>query len=140
MDLLLKRKWYTDRSTIGELWRDGTFECFTLEDVVRPAGVKVPGRTAIPAGRYQVQVTFSNRFQRQMPLLLNVPNFAGVRIHCGNTDKDTEGCILVGRNRLTDAIGRSREAYAALFPRIDEAAKHATVFITIQDAQGSTTA
>src|SRR2546423_440555 len=94
MQLQLKRKTFTDKSTIGELAVNGVFECFTLEDVVRPE--KIKRETAIPAGRYEIAITFSDKFQKFLPLLLNVPNYEGVRIHSGNRPEDTEGCILVG--------------------------------------------
>ena len=100
MDLKVLRKELTARSTIGELHVDGKFECFTLEDAVRP--VKIKGVTAIPSGVYEVVVNFSQRFRRPLPLLLNVPNFDGVRIHAGNTDADTEGCLLVGKTKGAD--------------------------------------
>ena len=90
MELTLTRTDFTNDSTIGELSVNGKFECFTLEDKVRP--VKIKGMTAIPAGAYEVVINFSERFQRPLPLLLNVPNFDGIRIHAGNTAKDTEGC------------------------------------------------
>ncbi len=111
MQLRLVRHTFTQQSTVGNLEVDGTFECFTLEDVVRP--VKLAGVTAIPAGHYEVVVTYSERFKRPMPLLLKVPDFDGVRIHWGNTDKDTEGCILVGRSKSADFIGESRAAFAS---------------------------
>jgi hypothetical protein len=66
-------------------------------------------------------VTFSNRFQKPLPLLLAVPGFSGVRIHSGNTAADTEGCILVGAsdgNPGDGWLGRSREAFATLFAKI----------------------
>lgn len=129
MELLLKRKWFTDKSTIGELSVNGAFECYTLEDKVRT--VKIAGRTAIPAGRYEVAVNFSNRFQKLMPLLLNVPNFEGIRIHSGNTQDDTDGCILVGKTRDTDFVGNSRSTFAALFAKIRAAVTSEKVFIRI---------
>lgn len=95
---------------------DGEFQCFTLEDVERE--YKIAGETAIPVGSYPVDVTYSPRFKHLMPLILDVPNFSGVRIHWGNTPDDTEGCILVGKTRGTDFIGKSREAYALIFPQI----------------------
>src|SRR4051794_1532912 len=106
MDLKVIRKQFTDKSTIGDLFINDQFECFTLEDVVRP--VKIKGMTAIPAGIYEVVINFSERFRKLLPLLLNVPTFDGIRIHPGNTDKDTEGCILVGQMKQKDSIGNSR--------------------------------
>jgi len=119
--------------TIGEMTVDGVFEAFTLEDVVRPAGApKVYGQTAIPAGRYEVTITFSPHFQRQLPLLLNVPGFEGIRIHPGNVPADTDGCILVGQGRNAKSISASRAAFDALFPKIQAAvAAHEPVFLTI---------
>ena len=129
MDILLTREPSTAACTLGSLAIDGEFECFTLEDIVRP--VKIKGMTAIPAGDYEVVVTFSARFNRPLPLLLAVPNFDGVRIHPGNTAKDTEGCILVGQKKGTDQILQSRAAFDALFPKIAAAASREKIFIQI---------
>jgi hypothetical protein len=119
MKLRLLRTWPDEACTIGQLLVDGVATCFTLEDVVRPPGApKVFGETAIPAGTYQVIVTHSPHFGRDLPLLVNVPDFEGVRIHPGNVAADTEGCILVGMDRLADSIGRSRLAFEPLFGRI----------------------
>jgi len=126
MKLLLKRLHRTDVSTIGELYVDGVFECYTLEDIERD--VKIKSETAIPKGSYKVMITMSNRFKRHMPLLLNVPNFEGVRIHAGNTNHDTEGCILVGMTRSKDFIGKSRKAYDKLFKKMQNA-KNITIEI-----------
>lgn len=120
MHLTLQRTEHTADSTIGRLSIDGEPFCYTLEDVVRD-GPKVFGQTAIPAGLYQVVITFSPHFQRDLPLLVNVPGFEGVRIHPGNTAADTEGCILVGMDKLADSIGHSRVAFDALFPKIQAA-------------------
>ena len=111
----------TSACTIGKLFVDGVFECYTLEDVVRHDGVKVYGETAIPAGTYVVVITFSNRFQRDLPLLVNVPDFSGIRIHAGNVAADTHGCLLVGQHRLDASITHSRDAFNALFPKIRHA-------------------
>lgn len=103
MILYLLRNLYTDHSTRGILLINNKIFCYTLEDTVRPKGAdKVPGQTAIPAGRYEVILNFSNRFQKIMPLLLNVPGFVGIRIHGGNTAADTEGCILTAYNIVAD--------------------------------------
>jgi hypothetical protein len=130
MELLLQRNHGTTGYTAGRLYQ---LECFTLEDQERAQ--KIPGKTAIPAGRYEVIVDFSNRFQRPLPLLLNVPGFTGIRIHPGNTANDTEGCILVGADdgNPNDAwLGHSREAFNSLFAKIQTAiAAGQKVWITI---------
>jgi hypothetical protein len=113
-----------DVCTLGELVINGTHECYTLEDVVRPDGEKVFGKTAIPYGTYLVVATFSQHFQRDLPLLVNVPNFSGVRIHPGNTAADTEGCLLVGETKGYDAISQSRFAFDKLFRKIRDALDH----------------
>jgi hypothetical protein len=108
--------------TIGEMLVDGEHECWTLEDVVRPDGAaKVFGQTAIPYGTYPVVITFSPHFQRDLPLLVGVPNFEGVRIHPGNTAADTEGCLLVGTGKTASSVTGSRDAFNALFPKIGNA-------------------
>lgn len=117
MILHLVRKWFTEVSTIGELFVDGQWECYTLEDAVRE-GPKIPGKTAIPEGTYGVIITPSVRFKKDMPLICDVPEFSGVRIHSGNTSEDTEGCILVGQTRGEDCIGRSRMAFDLLFAKM----------------------
>ena len=87
--------------TIGRLFVDGKYFCDTLEDRCRDLDKekKVMNETAIPEGTYEVIVNVSARFKRKLPLLLDVPHFSGIRIHRGNTDKDTSGCILVGENK-----------------------------------------
>lgn len=101
MELLLERRYLKEAYTIGCLSVDGTRFCDTLEDRVRDLRLepKVPGKTAIPAGRYEVVVCHSPRFGRLLPRLLDVPGFTGVLIHRGNAAADTSGCILVGENR-----------------------------------------
>lgn len=119
MKLTLKRQKSTLKATLGELYIDDVFQCYTLEDVVRK--VKVQDKTAIPFGTYEVIINYSKRFKRMMPLLLNVPNFAGVRIHSGNTAEDTEGCILVGKKFSIDKVLDSRAAYSDLFKKMSAA-------------------
>ena len=118
MEIVVKRQPSANGCTIGSMSIDGVFECYTLEDVVRPAGEKVYGQTAIPPGRYRIQLTMSNRFKTVLPLLENVPNFEGVRIHPGNTAADTDGCILVGQSKTSNSIGGSRAAFDRLFARL----------------------
>jgi len=113
MELKLIREDFTEDSTIGKLYINGVFHCYTLEDKVRK--VKIKNITAIPTGKYEVIINFSNRFQQMMPLLLNVPNFQGVRIHWGNYSKDTEGCILIGDSKKVNFIGNSKTQYNKLF-------------------------
>lgn len=121
MKLDLVRFRFNENATIGKLAVDGVFECNTLEDVVREPFVKIPGRTAIPAGSYIVMIDWSKRFQRMMPLLLAVPEFQGIRIHPGNTAGDTNGCILVGRWEGDERVGMSRIAFDKLFAKLDAA-------------------
>ena len=123
MVILLKRFEFGTNYTIGRMFLDGKFECFTLEDKVREVGAeKVPGETAIPFGTYTVILNKSQRFDRLMPLLLDVPGFEGIRIHYGNTDKDTEGCILVGANWAgTDFISNSQVAFGNVMNRLKAA-------------------
>lgn len=103
--------------TIGKLYIDNQYFCDTLEDVVRKDGEKVYGKTAIPSGMYRVKKTFSPRFKKVLPEILEVPNFSGVRIHSGNTAKDTEGCILLGLNKTKGAVINSQDAVAFFLDR-----------------------
>lgn len=105
MNLKLVREIRTENSTIGKLYLDGKFFCYTLEDKERD--VKIYGETAIPKGFYDVIINKSVRFKRELPLLLNVKGFDGVRIHRGNSKKDTLGCVLVGYKLGVDFIGDS---------------------------------
>lgn len=135
------RRWLTDKSTIGELSIDGKRVCFVLEDVYRGDDPKdkQAGKTAIPCGTYEVVITHSPRFGVDMPLLLNVPGFTGVRIHAGNDADDTDGCLLVGFDRGPDQVLRSKFAYAAVFQEIQAArAKGELVHIAIHLAKEQT--
>jgi hypothetical protein len=127
MEIKLVRRWASANATIGELSiataAGDTFECFTLEDVVRPDGVKVKGKTAVPRGRYRVTLEPSPKFHGAIrPRLHDVPDFEGILIHEGNTAENSEGCILVGRTRREDFIGESRFALKALQEKLDRAA------------------
>lgn len=133
MELIVTRKWKTEKSSIGELLINGAFECYTLEDRERGTKEKkVFGSTAIPLGRYEIAITFSNNFQTYLPLLLKVPGYEGVRIHPGNTDADTLGCILVGCGKGKDLISESRKAFNSLFKKMKAVSKKEKIFITIK--------
>jgi hypothetical protein len=125
MHLTLRRASSDTHRTFGELLIDGVFECYTLEDSIRPK--KIPGKTAIPAGQYAVALTWSERFQTKLPLVIGVPGFEGIRIHAGNTEADTEGCILVGKDRTKDRIIASRLALAALLTKLNGRAAALTI-------------
>lgn len=129
--LSLVRKWRFDDCTIGVMHIDGVKECFTLEDAVRPPGIKIMKRTAIPPGKYPVRVTWSPRFRRYLPILDNVPDFLGVRLHAGNLPSQTDGCILVGRKLGNRRILESALALERLYKRIVKA-EHAGEGIMIE--------
>ena len=137
MELALKRRWLTESSTMGELYVDGAWECYVLEDRYRPAPEpKVKGATAIPCGRFEVQLTHSPKFKRTLPLLVQVPDFQGVRIHPGNTVIDTEGCLLPGRVRHGESVRESVAAFDALFAKLLKAKDSIWLTITL-DAPGA---
>lgn len=113
MNLKLTRVYLSDKYTIGKLYINDKYFCDTLEDKVRDINkdgkfdngeIKIHGETAIPYGTYKVIVNYSNHFQRNLPLLLDVPSFEGIRIHRGNTASDTEGCILLGENKVKGKV------------------------------------
>ena len=136
MEILVKRRSSAHGCTISEWFVNGTAECFGCEDVVRLDGSKVYGKTAIPAGTYQVINSFSPRFGKYLPLLLNVPGYEGVRIHPGNTAIDTLGCLLPGRKVNADSTGveQSVLAFTALFAKIKAAEKKERITITIANS------
>lgn len=125
MKLTLIRKYKLPTYTIGKLYIDEEYFCDTLEDkdrgltddmtVSEISKIKIKKETAIPTGTYKVTITYSNRFKKNMPLLNDVKGFEGIRIHSGNTDKDTEGCILVGFNKIKGNVINSRDTYNKLF-------------------------
>lgn len=121
MKILVQRVQLLDNCTIGYLYIDGKDSgLVTLEPKVQEP--KVMGKTAIPKGVYKVVVDHSAHFGKDLPHILDVPNFEGVRIHSGNTDADTEGCILVGEDwHGGDFIGDSRKAFEFVFEQIKAA-------------------
>lgn len=122
----------TSGYTIGTMFVNGKYECYTLEDEVRD-GPKIYGETAIPAGTYKVIISYSNRFKRDLPLLVGVEGFEGIRIHPGNYASNTLGCILVGVTKMHASIGSSQVAFKALYPQILDAwARHEEIWLTVR--------
>ena len=110
------------------MYVDGIYECYTLEDTIRN-GTKIIGKTAIPIGEYKLIIDASTRFKQDMPHILDVPDFTGVRIHAGNTSADTDGCILLGSTWAgKDFIGNSKIAYKKFFYKLKKT-KTATIKI-----------
>lgn len=142
MNIILNRIAKKAKYTIGKLYINDRYFCDTLEDTDRGltqsmteqqiGSKKVYGETAIPTGTYRIIISYSNKFKKQMPLLLNVPGFAGIRIHSGNTEKDSLGCILVGKNKAVGKVLESRDTYSKLFSMLQEANKKETIKITIK--------
>ena len=118
---VIRERFLEDR-TLGRLEIDGKFVCYTLEDKVRDAGVKVYGQTAIPAGTYKVTVEpFRGNKDKMYPYLHDVPMFKGICIHGGNKPEDSLGCILVaytlkGTEIFGSAIKEVAEKFAANQP------------------------
>jgi len=141
MEIVLKRTDFTDKTTISEVSINDTHECYVLEDKDRGLfqemsleqlnKLKVYGETAIPYGKYEVKITYSMRFKKDLPILLNVPGYEGIRIHLGNTAADTHGCLLPGRVKLVDKVADSTFAFNQLFAKIKKALLTERVYITI---------
>ena len=136
MKIEVNRIFKASNYTIGELSVNNNYVCDTLEDKVRVDGEKVYAETAIPTGIYTLVLSYSNRFKKVMPEILNVPNFSGIRIHGGNSSKDTEGCLLVGKwdGKTENWISDSKNSYNKLYPLLEEAFnKKENITITIKD-------
>ena len=143
MEIRLHRKYRKKGYSIGILYVDGNRICETLEDTDRGLAVwrtleenkarKIKGETAIPVGVYEVLWTYSPRFKKMLPLLKDVPAFEGIRIHSGNRAKDTEGCILCGRNTEVGTVTNSRYWTNKVNGMIEKAIKNKEqVFIKIE--------
>lgn len=130
MRLTLKRIANRPTYCIGDLYINGKWFCSTLEDTDRGLNssmseeelrkMKIKGETAIPVGIYKVILNYSPKYKRVMPLITNVPAYSGIRIHSGNSAKDTEGCLLVGKNTIVGRLTDSRKCYEALFKRLQQ--------------------
>ena len=123
MKLILTRHARRADYTIGRLEdENGMKVCDTLEPTWRDykgGEMKIPKKSAIPEGTYRVVTTYSLRFRKFLPLLVGVPGFEGVRIHSGNTSRDTEGCILVGQNLQVGKVLWSRITLERLMKLIE---------------------
>lgn len=112
--------------TLGSLYRNGLFFCFTCEDQDRQLedgkNVKIKAVTAIPRGTYLVTVSMSKRFGKKLPELHNVPLFEGIRIHGGNKAENSEGCILVGSVRTKNGVANCASCVDQLIKLIESAA------------------
>lgn len=119
MTIRIDRQWKKPEYTISKVYINGSyFGCNALEDTDR--GLlqtmqlselqrrKIKGKTAIPRGYYDVRITYSQKYKRDMPLVVDVPGYSGIRLHSGNSAKDTEGCILFGKNDKVGWISDSR--------------------------------
>jgi len=141
MHLTVQRFALKDDRTIGEMIMDGKHFAWTLEDRMRElhdvsgwhwiGSLKVPKLTAIPAGVYEIITSYSERFQRVLPMMLSVPNFEAIRIHGGNGPDNTEGCILVGANKDAERIWNCAGVVAELTYRIRDATASGKVFCEV---------
>lgn len=139
MNLKLVRKYRKETYTIGKLYVDGVYFCDTIEDKDRGlddsmvlADIMVKkkyGETAIPYGTYKVEINYSPKYKRLMPQIMNVKGFGGIRIHSGNTAKDTLGCLIVGKNTKKGMVTESRTTYNKLFALMKDE-KDITIEIT----------
>ena len=141
MKLTLKRIALRSTYTIGRLYVDGNYFCDTLEDTVRDINKngkfdngekKVYAKTAIPYGTYEIKWTYSPRFKKYTPQLMNVPSFEGVRVHSGNSSTDTEGCLLLGEKKKVGMVLNSRATINKFYPLIKEACSKGKVTIEIK--------
>lgn len=141
MKLTIKRIALRSTYTIGKLYIDGNYFCDVLEDTVRDLNKngkfdngekKVYAKTAIPYGTYEIKWTYSPRFKKYTPQLMNVPSFEGIRIHAGNTSADTEGCLLLGENKQVGKVINSRATINMFYKIIKQACSNGNVTIEIK--------
>lgn len=141
MELLVVRYHKKPTYTIGKLFINGEYFCDTLEDTDRGLANTMPlsqiqaakrkGTTAIPTGRYLMELTVSPRFGRTLPIIIGVKGFDGIRIHRGNTHEDTEGCILVGENKAVGKVLNSANTENRLMDILQKINHTEQIYITI---------
>ena len=130
MKLQLKRLYPKPDYTIGKLYIDGVYFCDTIEDTDRGLYQTMPiteikakkkqDITAIPYGEYKVVLSMSPRFRKILPEILNVPGFTGVRIHSGNTQYDSSGCLILGKNTVKGKVTNSRYYVAEFINKLEK--------------------
>ena len=128
MEILVKRIFTNKEYTIGHLYIDGEYFCDTLEDTDRGLTNEMPlseikkkkvhSKTAIPTGEYKIKMTYSPKFKMILPLLLNVEGFDYIRIHSGNSAEDTDGCLLLGLNKVKGKVIDSKKILAKFLDKI----------------------
>ena len=134
MILLLKRRIFTATTTIGTLSIEGQRVCDTLEDQDRKleeGGKKIYGKTAIPRGKYEVKITWSNRFKKYMMEVLEVEQYQGVRLHAGNSHADTDGCPLLGEAIDEYTLINSRVMTNRVYDMVEKALKTEKVWLEV---------
>lgn len=146
MEIHVDRFTSDDDTTLSLVMVDGRFVCFGFEDECRQE--KPAGETRIPAGKYRVilrkegrrHLKYQQRFHdihKGMLHILNVPDFKGVLILCGNTEADTAGCLLVGGQARTEPgdmkIMGSVAAYRRFYSLVVAAAENKTLTLTVVD-------
>ena len=142
MELRLERKYRNNNYCIDKLYINGKYFSDALEDPDRGLTdtmsleeikkIKIKGNTCIPYGTYNVTITYSPRFKKNLPLLNDVKGFDGIRIHSGNKPQDTEGCLLPGFNKVKGQVIDSRVTTDKLIAQIQQALnKGEKVTITI---------
>lgn len=139
MEILVKRLFKKSDYTIGKMYIDGQYFCDTVEDTDRGltsdmtyeeiARRKVYGKTAIPTGRYDVAISYSPKFKRNLPLLLDVKGYSGIRIHNGKDANSSLGCIIVGENKTKGCVINSKVTLERLMAKLRG---QKDIFITIE--------
>ena len=136
MELVVQRRFKGPDYTIGSFFVDDEKLCDTLEHVCRivnnDCSMKIFGETAIPEGRYQVEILWWDKHQNYYPHVMNVPCFEGILIHGGLTASDSEGCILVGENTIKGELTNGPHWARVVTGIIQDALKNEEVWITIK--------
>lgn len=141
MQVVLRRRIKGPNFTIGDWIIDDKKLCDTLEDKDRDlfqsmslAEIKerkVYGETAIPCGKYKIKMTYSPKYKRMMPQVLDVKGSDGIRVHSGNSVKDTLGCVLLGEHKIPDSLNCMKDKE----PKVDLYGDTYYIFYPVQFTQ-----